>query len=302
MWDVFQPPFGSLRDAARYTTGSIWNSADGLLGKFDLPPLNFCSSVLLTPYYSDPQKLSVKSGNNTSEFSQLLLGSYFELAHRGDGVSADLKAYIRAYLTVQYDALANRAQFASGTSNFYGVGLRPARQLDPEAQIVAITTLLGGVISWDDDYGATPNDPGGPGTRDTGNPKYRAPIGAIVGGVVGGVLGLGFVVTGICCFYFRRIRRQSHIVEPYPAAMLMNSPESTMPSQTSGYKTRASPACPGISSAATTPVSSAPEPQSSRTRETTTGELVGILYRRLRDGRWDGNERLPEYHRSTLIS
>ncbi|KAK1230275.1 hypothetical protein PQX77_006650 [Marasmius sp. AFHP31] len=121
-----------IRDITLHATGSTWNSADGIL---------------------DPLKFPAETRQNTNEFSQALLRSYFD-AVVGDGIP-DLKAYLRAYLAVQYDALVSQASFTSGAPHFYGVGLRPERQLNVEAQIVAITMLLGGVISGND---TTPDD------------------------------------------------------------------------------------------------------------------------------------------------
>ncbi|KAK1233833.1 hypothetical protein PQX77_002999 [Marasmius sp. AFHP31] len=181
-----------LRDIARNATGSGpsgWNSDNGVL---------------------DIQKFPATRRNNVQS-SQQLLRSYFDLA-LGDGPS-DLRTYLRAYLAIQasspelcvvhalsdrkrghqYDALVKQAAFTSGVPNLYGTGLRPESQLNPEAQTLAITALLGGVIS---SNVTSPNDPRtGGNVSDTGS-RGRVPIGAIVGGVVGGVLALALAIAG----------------------------------------------------------------------------------------------------------
>ncbi|KAJ8072059.1 hypothetical protein PM082_015617 [Marasmius tenuissimus] len=111
-----------LRDVAGYAADTGWNSADGVLDRREFPP----DTGLV---------------HNANQFSQNLIRSYFESA-LGDGPS-DLKIYLRAYLGVQYDSLVKQATFPDGTPHFYEVDLRPESQLDREAQIVAITTLLG---------------------------------------------------------------------------------------------------------------------------------------------------------------
>ncbi|KAK1221955.1 hypothetical protein PQX77_015245 [Marasmius sp. AFHP31] len=271
-----------IRDITLHATGSAWNSADGVL---------------------DPLKFPAETRQNTNEFSQVLLRSYFD-AVVGDGIP-DLKAYLRAYLAVQYDVLVSQASFTSGAPHFYGVGLRPERQLNVEAQIVAITMLLGGVISGND---TKPDDL----IENDSEDHSPTPIGAIVGGVVGGVLGLVLVVAGSYC-YLRR-RRQSQpdpltTMEPYPA-MSMNPPmplaqsppaPTLVPLRSSKYNEWVPPASPttssGIGSTASAPKARAPESQSSRVHEATTAELVTLLNQRLRNERWDENESPPEYHR-----
>ncbi|KAK1221947.1 hypothetical protein PQX77_015237 [Marasmius sp. AFHP31] len=271
----------TLRDVVR--RASTWSSADGVL---------------------DAQKvlMATKSGDIT-QVSHRLLRSYFIMA-LGDGAS-DLRTYLRAYLAVQYDALVKQATFTSGTPNLYGSGLRPQSQLDPEAQILAITTLLGGVID------TTPNETRGSDTED----HRRVPIGAIVGGVVGGILGLVFVI-GSYCWLRRKRRLQSSLpaVEPYQATSpsMTPPPSSTVPAPRSRrYEKETPSASPSISprtatysefSTLTAP-RPAPEPYSSRVpREATTAELVTLLNRRLgleprdvNDERWDGSQSPPDY-------
>ncbi|KAK1234763.1 hypothetical protein PQX77_002027, partial [Marasmius sp. AFHP31] len=256
-----------LREVALGATGNSWNSADGVL---------------------DTQKVAdandVKS--DTAQATQQLLRSYHDLVH-ADGAS-DLKAYLRAYLAIQYDALVKQATFASGVLNLYGSGLRPEGRLDPQAQRLAITILLGGVISSED---TTPNGTRGSDTED----HRRVPIGAIVGGVVGGILGLVFVVAGSYYCLRRRRRLQSSLptVEPYQATSpsMTPPPLSTIPaSRSRRYEKKTPSASPSISertatysefSTLTAP-RPAPEPHSSRVpREATTAELVTLLNQRL---------------------
>ncbi|KAK1233834.1 hypothetical protein PQX77_003000 [Marasmius sp. AFHP31] len=285
-----------LRDIARRSTGSTWNSADGVL---------------------DPQKISMVAGSNSAtHLSHRLLRSHFDMA-LGDGAS-DLKVYLRAYLAVQasalspginyplsdqtcgdqYDSLAKLATFPSGVPNLYGNGLRPASQIIPEAQIQAITILLGGVISSNN---AT--SPNGPRTSDaTTTDTGRAPIGAIVGGVVGGVLGLALVIAGIYHYLRRRRRMRSPppTVDPYPTTSPMKLPmrpspiSTSRPSQSRAFVKRAPPmnvAEPSVSSS----IPTTSEFRPSRMHEPTTTELVTILNQRLRNEQWDANESLPEY-------
>ncbi|KAK1233822.1 hypothetical protein PQX77_002988, partial [Marasmius sp. AFHP31] len=95
-------------EIARRTTGTTWNSVDGVL---------------------DAQKFP-QGTSNSVQVSQRLLHSYFHLA-LGDGAS-DLRTYLRAYLAIQYDAIVKQATFASGVPNLYGPGLRPESQLNAE--------------------------------------------------------------------------------------------------------------------------------------------------------------------------
>ncbi|KAK1233826.1 hypothetical protein PQX77_002992 [Marasmius sp. AFHP31] len=270
-----------LREIARRATGTTWNSADGVL---------------------DAQKFPERTADRV-QVSQRVLQSYFHLA-LGDGAS-DLRTYLRAYLAIQYDALVKQATFASGVPNLYGTGLRPESQLIPEAQILAITTLLGGVISSDNI--TSPNDPR---TTDATTPdagsRDRVPIGAIVGGVIGGVLGLVLAIAG--SYYYLRRRKQlspPHPIEPYPA---MSSPVVSPPSISTSLPVRSGKsvkrvplASSGVAeSVAATSTPSASGSQSSRAHEATTAELVTILNQRLRNERWDAyaNESPPEYHRN----
>ncbi|KAK1233827.1 hypothetical protein PQX77_002993 [Marasmius sp. AFHP31] len=266
-----------LREVARRATGSIWNSADGVL---------------------DTQKVSLTTGDNTAQHSQRLVRSCFDFV-RGDGAS-DLKAYLRTYLAVQYDALVKLATFPSGVPNLYGTGLRPESHIIPEAQIRAITILLGGVIS--SDNATSPNGPGtaDAATSDTG----RAPIGAIVGGVVGGILGLALVMVG--CYYCLRRRRQT---QPPPPTMdsypTMTSPTTSSPISTlqplrfRAFVKGAPPISPGVTqSTVSSSVSPPSESQSSGMHGATTAELVTMLNQRLRNERWNVNESPPEYHKN----
>ncbi|KAK1233832.1 hypothetical protein PQX77_002998 [Marasmius sp. AFHP31] len=289
-----------LRDIARRSTGSTWNSADGVL---------------------DTLKVSmVASSKDATPMSHRLLRSHFDMA-LGDGAS-DLKVYLRAYLAVQasalspgvgcplsdqecgdqYDALAKLATFPSSVPNLYGNGLRPASRFIPEAQIQAIGILLGGVISSDN---AT--SPNGPRTTDAITPDTgRAPIGAIVGGIVGGVLGLALVIAGIY-HYLRRQRRMRFpppTVDPYPTTSPMNLPmrpppiSTFRPSQSRAFVKRAPPmnVAERIVSSS---IPTASESRPSRMHETTTAELVTMLNQRLRNEQWDANESPPEYYGST---
>ncbi|KAK1233830.1 hypothetical protein PQX77_002996 [Marasmius sp. AFHP31] len=267
-----------LREVARRATGSIWNSADGVL---------------------DTQKVSLTTGDNTAQHSQRLVRSCFDSV-RGDGAS-DLKAYLRAYLAVQYDALVKLATFPSGVPNLYGTGLRPESHIIPEAQIRAITILLGGVMS--SDNATSPNGPGtaDAATSDTG----RAPIGAIVGGVVGGILGLALVMVG-CYYYFRR-RRQMQSPPPtmdsYPTMTSPMAPSAPPPISTlqplrSGAYMKGAPLIsPDVTqSTVSSSISLPSEFQSSRMHELTTAELITMLNQRLRNEQWDANESPPEYY------
>ncbi|KAK1224240.1 hypothetical protein PQX77_012862 [Marasmius sp. AFHP31] len=268
-------------EAARRTTGSIWSSVSGVL---------------------DTQKVAdVAERGDAAQPSQRLLRSYHDLAH-ADGVS-DLKAYLCAYLAIQYDALVKQATFGSGALNLYGPGLRPEGRLDPEAQTLAITILMGGVISNDN---AVP--PNGPGTTDAtmpgGGSRGRAPIGAIVGGVVGGVLSLAVVIAGIC-FYFRRRRQLQSppTINPYPAkASPMSRPpriSDSPPFRSGRYAKRVPPTNPIAENTGLTPIPPTSGSQASHMmHEPTTAELVTMLNQRLRNERWDANESPPEYHAS----
>ncbi|KAK1224242.1 hypothetical protein PQX77_012864 [Marasmius sp. AFHP31] len=259
-------------EAARRTTGSIWTSDSGVL---------------------DAQKVAdVTNGRSTAQYSQRLLRSYHDLV-RADGAS-DLKAYLRAYLAIQYDALVKQATFASGVPNLYGPGLNPEGRLDAKAQTLAITILLGGVISSDN---AVP--PNGPRTTDAtmpgGGSRGRAPIGAIVGAVVGGVLSLAVVIAGIY-FYFRRRRQLQSppTILPYPAkASPMSRPpriSNSPPFRSGKYAKRVPQTNPIAENTGLTPIPPTSGSQASHMHEPTTTELV------IRSNeQWDENESPPEY-------
>ncbi|KAJ8072030.1 hypothetical protein PM082_015588 [Marasmius tenuissimus] len=170
----------------------------------------------------------------------------------------------------------------------------------PDAQTLAITILLGGVILSDD--AKLPNDPG---TTDTTTPDMgRAPIGSIVGGVVGGVLGFALVVAGIY-FYLRR-RRQSQApptVDPYPTMAyplpLLPVVATPQPFRSKAFMKGAPPTRPGVAERTLSPpIPPASGSQSSRVHEATTAELVTMLNQRLRNEQWDTDERPPEYHKN----
>ncbi|KAK1221950.1 hypothetical protein PQX77_015240 [Marasmius sp. AFHP31] len=289
-----------------------WNSVDGVL---------------------DPEKFP-RIENQTIE-TQTLVRSFFDIAS-SNGTS-DLKVYLRAYLAVQasalssciicprsdqqygdqYSALSKLATFPSGVPNLYGPGLIPSKgKLDPEAQTLAITTLLGGVISSDSDREA-PNDPR---TTDATTPdtssRSRLPIGAIVGGVVGGILGIVSVAVGSYCCLRRRRQLQSSLstVEPYLAmssSRMTPPPLSTvLPFRSGKYEKTTVLASPNISestssepSILTPPGATQLGPQSSRMpREATTAELVTLLNQRLglepRDvnaEQWEESQSPPDY-------
>ncbi|KAJ8072172.1 hypothetical protein PM082_015730 [Marasmius tenuissimus] len=176
-----------LISMTQHTTGNTWNSDDGVL---------------------DPQRFPTETENNVHT-SQQLLRSYFNLAFDEGDLYPKLKTYIRTYLAVQYNALVGQSTFASDAPNLYGTGSKHKRQLDPDAQLLAITTLLGGVISSEN-----------PTTPDIDSRGRRPQIGVIVGGIVGGVLGL-FLVAAVCYYYLRRRRqlRSLPIVDPYPVVI-----------------------------------------------------------------------------------
>ncbi|KAK1230222.1 hypothetical protein PQX77_006696, partial [Marasmius sp. AFHP31] len=242
--------------------------------------------------------------SNSVQVSQRLLHSYFHLA-LGDGAS-DLRTYLRAYLAIQYDAIVKQATFASGVPNLYGPGLRPESQLNAEAQILAITTLLGGVIS--SDNLTSPNDPRTTEatTPDTGS-RGRIPIGAIVGGVIGGVLGLVLAIAG--SYYYLRWRRRlppPHTVEPYlsmsSSAVSPLLISTSSPVRPENRVKRVPPSSTGVAERAasrSTPPASGSQ-SGHRAHEATTAELATILGQRLRNERWDAyaNESPPDYHRN----
>ncbi|KAK1230274.1 hypothetical protein PQX77_006649 [Marasmius sp. AFHP31] len=258
-----------LRDAAGYATGTGWNSADGVL---------------------DPRKFPPATGlvHNANQFSQNLIRSYFELALGGE--ASDLRTYLRAYLGVQYDSLVKQATFPSGAPHFYGVDLRPEPQLSLEAQIRAITTLLGGVISGD-------------ATSPSNTEEHsRAPTGAIVGGVVGGVLGLALIFAGGYYYLLRRPQSQSQLtVEPFSAVASMPLISNSSSFQSEKYTKQAPLENPCITRTLSAQTPLAPEEsQPSCVQEPTTAELVTMLNQRLRNEIWDADECPPEYPSSEV--
>ncbi|KAK1235487.1 hypothetical protein PQX77_001285 [Marasmius sp. AFHP31] len=292
-----------LREVARSATGSIWNSADGVLG--DLSHDSFRNSVVADEFPELPQtlgRLQRLVHSNLPNTHNDCFGAVLNWqVHFPPGIDSPLS--LTKECGDQYDALVKLATFPSGVPNLYGPGFTPnGSRLDPRIQTLAITTLLGGVIS--SDNATTPN-----GSKTTDVPTTdtgRAPIETTVGGVVGGILGLALVVVAGSYYYLRR-RRQ--MLFPPPTI----DPYLTLPSVT-----KAAPKLPPIStsqplwfgaplilpngvaessSTSITPTSDS-ESWSNRMHETTTAELVMILNQRLRNERWDANESPPAYHTS----
>ncbi|KAJ8072184.1 hypothetical protein PM082_015742 [Marasmius tenuissimus] len=251
------------------------------------------------------------SDAEVTDATQGLLRSYYDLVV-SDDTASDLRTFVRAYLEVQYTALANRAPLASNAQNLYGKGLLPGNQLNPDYQLLAITTLLGGVISGDNVTSSAPGGGNDSGDPTTGTSGSRVPVGAIVGGVVGGIVGLLLIAAGI--YYYMRRRRQSQsspTPEPYPAATSevasFSSPvvstSNCLPFRSGKYERQASvvPVSPGITDITTSAsITNPSESRSSRIHEATTAELVTILNQRLRNERWDANESPPEYRGSVV--
>ncbi|KAK1227452.1 hypothetical protein PQX77_009553 [Marasmius sp. AFHP31] len=243
--------------------------------------------------------------------TQGMLRSYYDLVVSDDTSASDLRTFLRAYLDLQYAALTKRAPFPSNAQNLYGKGLLPDTRFNADYQLLAITTLLGGVISGDN---VTSSDSGGnkDSSDHTTSTGSGAPVGAIVGGVVGGILGLLLIAAGF--YYYLRRRRQSEplpIAEPYsamaPSMASSASPpvptSSFVPFRSGKYERRVSVASPasGIAESTTSAsITNAPESRSSRVHEATTAELVTILNQRLRNERWNANDSPPEYHRSVV--
>ena len=197
----------------------------------------------------------------------------------------------------------NQATFDGNATNLYGKTLRPDNKFDPDYQVLAITTLLGGVIAADDEVTPTPN-----ASEVTDHTDSQAPTGAIVGGVLGGILGALFVVAG--GYYLRQRHRRGQlehlpILEPFTEMSTPWSPAPVrtppLPLRSRKYDSKAEP--PPSNGVAlitgSTSVTPPSVPQSNRIEGATTEELVTILNQRLRNERWNGDEQPPEYSRST---
>ncbi|KAK1227453.1 hypothetical protein PQX77_009554 [Marasmius sp. AFHP31] len=274
-----------LRDVTRYATNT-WHTPDGVL---------------------DSRKIQAQVNSNADDAEsskQHLFRSFYELVV-GESSAPDLKTYVRRYLAVQYNALVDQTNFPSDTPPIYGPGFSSATQFSNYAQMGAITTLLGGVISGDDSAEVTPNDPRAGDVVD----HDKVPVGAIIGGVVGGFAGLVLVAAGGCCYHRRRHSRQlvkSPTVEPYPAGLTFRQgkcekrmPPGSPASQSSAGTTASESSVP-------TSLAFALEPQPTRTREATTAELVTLLNQRLgiepqgaNSGQWNAYESPPEYRSQT---
>ncbi|KAL0571713.1 hypothetical protein V5O48_010253 [Marasmius crinis-equi] len=278
-----------LRDISQVaTTNTTWNSEDGILvaPKVDLP-------------------------NNPGAYTQHLLRGYFELAI-GNDTPSDLKAYLQSYIGVQYNAAVDQAASQSNP-NIYGLNLQgpPGTQFNVNSQLVAITVLLGGLFLSDSRSLMTPAASPIAASGD----HNRIAIGTIIGGTIGGIVGLVLVV-GLGYFSIRRRQNQStpleRVVEPYLAidTSPLNTHPKTRPSlpiptdQTRGIFLAETNHANGSNtpprSQAMTPraLSSDTHPtQSTRLNEATTADLVTTLNDRLRNERFDTNERPPEYSR-----
>ncbi|KAK1227669.1 hypothetical protein PQX77_009294 [Marasmius sp. AFHP31] len=270
-----------LRNMTRYaTTFDDWHYPNGVL---------------------DFRKVVLTYLNNTDDYMQQLFRSYFDLAINAN--ASDLKIYLRRYLAVQYNEVVKRTtQPEVQARNIYGPGLHPDTQFNPSSQMLAITTLLGGVIL--DDEPGSPADPGD---------HSQVHIGVIIGGVaLGGVFGLVMVI--VAGYFYRRWLRQSRStvirVDPYPAASTGKIPiDPTVRTGTSPFSKgeRWGPRTPSsacdITDNTTSTRASSPHSVGSWSgpiNEATTPELVMALNSRLENGRWDPNEPPPEYPRSVL--
>ncbi|KAK0468910.1 hypothetical protein IW261DRAFT_1516923 [Armillaria novae-zelandiae] len=132
--------------------------------------------------------------------------------------SSNLREYIKEYISVQYNAVIDKATL--GGSNIYGIPWTgpPRTAFSSSNQTEAISALLGGIQLLDDqslekssDNYTSSGTPGIPmssasGTTSSPSVPNHKPTGAIVGGVVGGLAVL--VVTIVCIFLCRRRHRQ----------------------------------------------------------------------------------------------
>ncbi|KAK0216387.1 hypothetical protein IW262DRAFT_214172 [Armillaria fumosa] len=129
--------------------------------------------------------------------------------------SSDLREYIKEYISVQYNAVIEKA--TSGGSNIYGIPWTgpPSTSFSSANQTVAMSALLGGIQLLDNQSSSTPiNSPTSSAiphanTTTSPLPPKKNPTGAIVGGVVGGMAVLAVVILG-ALLLCRRQRHRNH--------------------------------------------------------------------------------------------
>ncbi|KAL0569264.1 hypothetical protein V5O48_012707 [Marasmius crinis-equi] len=251
---------------------------------------------------------SITRGRNT----HYLLSSYLGLV--GNDTPSDLKAYLQQYLSVQYNAAVDLARIDE-SSSAYGPSLlgSPDGKFNNGSQALAIAALLGGVaLSSNGSLPASGNSPT-PTSRVSHTPAIS--IASIVGGIIGGLCGVALISAIAYIYGVRRrprdtVREAEHTVHPFTVTKSVPEPFTPISAQRSpilppsppekSHRYTTESAAQGLPLLATSPTDTeATRPaRQSQIHEATTAELVMVLNDRLRNERWDGNERPPEYPRS----
>ncbi|KAF7341002.1 Glycoside hydrolase family 76 protein [Mycena sanguinolenta] len=239
--------------------------------------------------------------NNAANTGDIYLPRGLAAAYTRNAATPGLKAYIEAYLGVQYNAVTTTARI--GTTNIYGpswTAPSPSATFNPSFQANAIQALI-----------STINLVNSSSPSSTPSPapvKSRSRIGVIIGAVIAALALIGVCVSLVLCIRCRRRRRtddSSHLTsdasastfEPFSlqtisAASAGNPPLPASPQQKRTRNPLLSTTATPSSSITTGPVS---QSDTSRRSQLGTEELLGLLYQRMDNVELEAGDRPPPY-------
>ncbi|KAJ7573684.1 hypothetical protein C8J56DRAFT_507793 [Mycena floridula] len=121
----------------------------------------------------------------------------------------DLRAYLRDYIGVQYNAVLDLA--TAGGDVYSESWLGPPTPYSPDGQSLAISVLLAG-MSLQNDTSTSIQGGGNSTSSDNGpdppQPTHKSSTGAIAGGVIGGLVLIALLIGAL--FFIRRRNRARH--------------------------------------------------------------------------------------------
>ncbi|KAJ6592052.1 hypothetical protein DFH09DRAFT_1414896 [Mycena vulgaris] len=149
-----------------------------------------------------------------------------------NATTPSLRAYVEAYLSVQFNAVADLA--TSGGTNIYGDWNCPPTGFTAENQTRAISALISAVTLGNDTVSSTTSPSLSPSPSPAPPSSHPSPkLGPILGGVLGGVVLL--VVSFAIWFICRRRSRAGHPREAAPP-MTLGLDLDTIPANTSAIE------------------------------------------------------------------